>query len=456
MKKILFTSLAICFSATLMAQSIGPDELKSIRESFVKDGATVAAQNAIQHTRNLNALCRNVAAEKLDNNFRYKVKALPTAPDQGESGRCWLFASLNGIRHYAIDKYNVNDFRFSNNYCAFWDLFEKCNLFLEEVISTVKEDDDSRMVACLFKAPLGDGGVWNMFVNVAEKYGVVPESAMPETIHSMYKERLPFLQLKLRREGMILRDMAASGSKTKELRKYKVEAMKDIYRILCLCLGEPPVEFTWNYVDRNGARHTIKTTPKEFYKSIVPADFGFNTKIMVMNDPTREYYKVYEIKDYTDVIEGMPWRYLNLPNDEIKAAVLKMIKAGEAVYASADWRKGKENEGQTMTCDNYDFDALFGVKFGMDKKNRILSRYSSSAHAMLIVACDTDETDKPTKWQFFNSWFATGEKAYLTFTDEWFDEYMFREAINRDCLSEKAVKALSTKPVMLPFWDYQK
>ena len=133
-----------------------------------------------------------------------------------------------------------------------------------------------------------------------------------------------------------------------------------------------------------------------------------------------------------------------------------MIKAGEAVYASADWRKGKENEGQTMTCDNYDFDALFGVKFGMDKKNRILSRYSSSAHAMLIVACDTDETDKPTKWQFFNSWFATGEKAYLTFTDEWFDEYMFREAINRDCLSDKAQKALSTKPVMLPFWDYQK
>ena len=124
MKKILLTSLAVCFSATLMAQSIGPDELKSIRESFVKDGATVAAQNAIQHTRNLNALCRNVAAEKLDDNFRYKVKALPTAPDQGESGRCWLFASLNGIRHYAIDKYNVNDFRFSNNFCAFWDLFE--------------------------------------------------------------------------------------------------------------------------------------------------------------------------------------------------------------------------------------------------------------------------------------------------------------------------------------------
>lgn len=448
--------MATCFSATLMAQSIGPDELKAIRESFVKDEATLTVQNAIQHTRNLNSLCRRKSAADLSDNFKYEVKALPSAPDQGESGRCWLFASLNGIRQYAIDKFNVKDFRFSNNFDAFWNLFEKSNLFLEEIIASSNEEVDSRIVATLFKGPLGDGGVWNMFVNIAQKYGVVPESAMPETIHSMYKERLPFLQQKLRREGMILRRMAAEGTDVNGLRAYKVEVMKDIYRILCLCLGEPPVEFTWNYVDCNGERHSITTTPQEFYKSIVPSDFGFDTKVMVMNDPTREYYKVYEVKEYTDAIEGMSWRYLNLPNDEIKAAALKMIKAGEAVYASADWRKGKENERHTMACDNYDYDALFGVKFGMDKKDRILSRHSSSAHAMLIVACDTDENDKPLKWKFFNSWFATGEKSTLIFTDEWFDEYMFREAISRDCLSKKAQKALKSEGVMLPYWDYMR
>ncbi len=34
-----------------------------------------------------------------------------------------------------------------------------------------------------------------------------------------------------------------------------------------------------------------------------------------MNDPTREYYKVYEIKNYRNTIEGINWTSLNLPNE---------------------------------------------------------------------------------------------------------------------------------------------
>ena len=91
----------------------------------------------------------------------------------------------------------------------------------------------------------------------------------------------------------------------------------------------------------------------------------------------------------------------------------------------------------------------------MDKKARILTRYSGSAHAMLIVACDTDENDKPVKWEFENSWgAASGHNGYLTFTDKWFDEYMFRIVINKKYLNEKALEAAKQTPVLLPAWDY--
>ena len=42
----------------------------------------------------------------------------------------------------------------------------------------------------------------------------------------------------------------------------------------------------------------------------------------------------------------------------------------------------------------------------------------------------------------------------MTFTDEWFDEYMFRIVINRKYLDAKSLEAAGTKPEQLPAWDY--
>ena len=76
-------------------------------------------------------------------------------------------------------------------------------------------------------------------------------------------------------------------------------------------------------------------------------------------------------------------------------------------------------------------------------------------HAMTLVACDTDENDKPVKWEFENSWgAASGHNGYLTFTDKWFDEYMFRIVIRKNYLNAKAIEALKGKPVQLPVYDY--
>ena len=99
---------------------------------------------------------------------------------------------------------------------------------------------------------------------------------------------------------------------------------------------------------------------------------------------------------------------------------------------------------------------LFGVDFEMDdKKARIMTRQSGSAHAMTLIAVDTDSNDVPVKWQFENSWGpSAGHDGYYTFTDSWFEDYMFRMVINRAYLSEKALKAAAAKPVMLPAWDY--
>ena len=455
--KILYITLALIFSSLLLsAQTLGVEELNEIRTGFVPDDRTVALQNILTNDNDIRNNTRNWSAlGKVDHFFKYKVE-VKGITDQQSSGRCWMFTSMNALRPDVMKMLNIDSFDFSHNFNYFWDLLEKSNLFLENIIATVKKDMDDREVVSFFSTPVNDGGVWNLFYNVAEKYGVVPQSVMPESEHSNNTYQLiSVVNERLRAGGYGIRQMAVAGAGDDALRKEKKAVLKDVYRILALCLGEPPTSFAYRYKTKDGEIKSLTTTPLEFYRSIVKEDYTPANYIMIMNDPTREYYKLYEIKNYRNTLEGINWIYLNLPNREIRASALSSIKDNNPLYASCDVGKQINTRAGIMDVNNYNYAALFGVNFAMDKKARILTRQSASSHAMLLIACDTDENDNPVKWEFENSWGASsGNGGYLTFTDEWFCEYLFRLVIHKKYLSPEATAALEQKPVMLPVWDY--
>lgn len=457
MIKQLITATLILACSGVFAQAVSEKDLQEIQGSFKKDASTKAIQNILTNDKSIrdNALNRDMQG-KIDHYFKYRVN-VKGITNQQSSGRCWMFTSMNVLRPLVMEKYDLNQFDFSHNYLYFWDIFEKSNLFLENIIATADRPMDDREVTEYFKSPVGDGGVWNLYYNAAQKYGVVPKEVMPETAHSNNTSQMTgVINEKLRLGGYTLREKAAQGKKAKDLRAEKNEVLKDVYRILALCLGEPPHEFTWRYKTKKGEiKELAGYTPRQFYKEITPADYSPQNYIMVMNDPTREYYKVYEIQNYKNTIEGINWVYLNLPNEDLKAAALASIKNNEPLYASCDVGKQFNRETGILDPEMFDYESLLGVKLDMDKKARILTRQSGSAHAMTIVGCDTDENDKPVKWEFENSWGdKSGHNGYLTFTDKWFDEYMFRAVLHKRYLNEKALQALKSKPVQLPVWDY--
>lgn len=454
--KIKILACSILLSTAALGQTITDKDLQEIKSSFKKDQSTTAIQNILTTHANIreNALNHDLQSQ-IDHYFKYRVN-VKGITDQKNSGRCWMFTSMNALRPTIMEKYNIDNFDFSHNYLYFWDIFEKSNLFLENIINTVKQPIDDRLVVELFKSPVGDGGVWNLFYNAAEKYGVVPDAVMPETAHSNSTgQMVSLINERLRAGGYAIREQAATQKNKKDYSIEKKDVLKDIYRILALCLGEPPVEFTWRYKDKSGNIVEKKSTPIDFYKEIKPSDYSPENYVMIMNDPTREYYKLYEIQNYKNTIEGVNWIYLNLPNEDIKKAALASIKNNEAMYSSSDVGKQFNRESGILDPAMYDYEGLLGVKLDMDKKARILTRQSGSSHAMLLIGCDTDSNDKPQKWEFENSWGATaGNKGYLTFTDAWFDEYIFRLVINRKYLEAKATEALKQTPIQLPMWDY--
>lgn len=457
--KLLICALALTSSAAFAQKgTIGARELQEIKESYTLTDEASALRNAIRSTEKLKTLALNSEMKgTVDHNFKYRVKGNNTISDQHQSGRCWMFTSMNEIRPLVVEKYNLPSFDFSHNYNYFWDLFEKSNLFMQNMIETATTDMDDREVVSFFSSPIDDGGVWNHFYNVAEKYGVVPKTVMPETIHSENSaQMLSVLKELLRKGGYDIRTAAAGGASEKELNTIKMTTLKDVYRVLALCLGEPPVSFDWKYTNKAGEVVVAENmTPMSFYESIKPEDFNNKNYIMVMNDPTRAYYEVYDIKNYRNTEEGINWSYLNLPNDVIKEAAIKSIKNNEPMYTSSDVGKELNMSEGVLAMGMYDMESLLGVDLTMDKKARILTRQSGSAHAMLLVAVDTDKDENPVKWQVENSWGpAAGAKGYLTMTDEWFDNYIFRVVINKEYLDAKAQKALKNKPIQLPVWDY--
>ena len=235
MRKSLITAGLILASASLFAQSISQKDLQEIQDSFKKDASTKAIQNILTNDKNIkdNALNRELQG-KIDHYFKYRadVKGIT---NQYSSGRCWMFTSMNVLRPQVMKKYNLSQFDFSHNYLYFWDIFEKSNLFLENIIATTSRSMDDRTVTEYFKSPVGDGGVWNLYYNAAQKYGVVPQEVMPETAHSNNTSQMvSLINEKLRLGGITLRTMAEQGKKTKELRNEKNNILKDVYRILAL------------------------------------------------------------------------------------------------------------------------------------------------------------------------------------------------------------------------------
>ena len=459
-KHQLLLAAALMLAATAGAQTkaggISQAMLSEIRSSQMMTAADRAIANAIA-ANPIDALAQNRAnAGAVDTHFSIETPK-QSITDQQQSGRCWMFSGMNVLRSAFAQRTDSLRVDFSQAYLFFYDQLEKANLFLENVIRTAKRDIGDREVMTLFGSPVNDGGVWNLYFNLAAKYGVVPAEVMPETAHSdNTAQMIGLVNESLRRTGMQMRHSAEAGAKVDALRQRKMEGLEDVYRILALCLGEPPAKFTWRYKDADGNIRELKDcTPLQFHAEITPEGYTPDNYIMIMNDPTRPYYKVYEIQNYRNSYEGVNWVYLNLPNDAIKKAALASIKNNEAMYASCDVGKQFDSKKGISDPGLYDYSSLLGVDLDMDKADRIWSRQSGSSHAMTLVGCDVDQDGNPVKWEFENSWGpSAGNNGYITFTDEWFDEYMFRLVIRKAYLEQEAVDALDSKPVQLPMWDF--
>lgn len=445
-------SMALGLGAQTRDGGISQQMLDDIRKAEAGNTAGKALFNAIA-ANSIDDIARNHANQgAVDTHFSVET-ATQSISDQKSSGRCWMFSGFNVLRaNFAKQHGDSLDVEFSHDYLFFYDQLEKANLMLQGVIDcAVKPIDDPR-VQFFFKSPIGDGGTFCGVADLADKYGLVPKSVMPETYSAENTSRMSRLVAsKLREFGLELRDMVANGKNAKAIAQRKTQMLTTVYNMLCLTLGQPVSEFTYVFRDKSGKAvgQPRKYTPMEFCRETVggPINGSF---IMVMNDPRRPYHKTYEVEYDRHTYDGHNWKYLNLPMDEIAALAIASLKDGRKLYSSYDVGKQLDRKRGLLDLNNYDYGSLFSTTFAMDKAQRIATFDSGSTHAMTLTAVDLDANGKPVKWKVENSWGPDyGQRGCLIMTGSWFNEYMFRLVVDRKYVPENLLREYGQKPVMV-------
>lgn len=435
-----------------MAKDLTTENLVSFEKELATTPAGSVIARAVQQN-GIDATSKNVAEKTvLTPVFSVEVET-GSVTHQKQSGRCWLFATLNTQRHKFEKKYQIKDFQFSQNYISFYDRLEKANKMLEQAIELIDRPADDRKLLFLLEWGNGDGGQWANGPALINKYGLVPQSVMPETYNSDKTAEISTnLNLKLRRIISEMRKMAREGKKESELRTYKLNCMSDIYRMLVYAFGRPPKNFDFEYRDKDNNYHIDRNlTPKSFFDQYVTVDFD---EFKVLTDaPDHKYGENYGLPSQDYIHEGKKIELANVGLKTMKTAAVASLKAGQTVWFGCDVLRDMSRSEGILATNYFKKGELFDTKLYLSKADRLSMREANVSHAMTLTGVDIID-GKITKWKVENSWGEKlGNKGYFVMSDDWFDNYVYEVVVHQDFMDEASKKAANQEKIDLAPWD---
>ena len=434
-------------------EEIKKENLAKQFKAYQKDEKNVIIRHALSNT-SLYTLANNQDnAIDMDFNFDINIKTLPAA-NQKASGRCWIFAATNVCREIIAKECNLDKFELSQSYLAFFDRLEKANYLLESVIELIEKDYDDRTLTYLLQNGVGDGGQWDMFVSLVNKYGVCPKNVFPETnTSSATRETGQLINFSIRKFASEAKALYEKEG-LEAVRKQKDKLLNKFYVLLTNAYGLIPEKFDFEYTDKDGNYHLEKGfTPlsfKEKYLGSLLDDF-----VSLINAPTKSkpFGKTYTIQYLGNVVGGKEVTHLNVSMDRMKELILAQMKDNRIVWFGSDVGFYGDREEGVWDDGKFDLDSLTSLSLKMDKGESLDYHASQMNHAMCITGVSFKD-GIPSKWKIENSWGADRAKAgYYIMSASWFDQFVYQAVVDKKYLNKDELKALKAKPIVLKPWD---
>lgn len=436
--------------------------MDGFKQDFFSSDQNRLAQNVCTRSDPLEACLTRRSLETNVHIYNSKVETEgKPVTNQKSSGRCWLFAALNVARQPFVKQHNLEDFEFSQAHLFYWDKIERANYFLNNIVLTAKRGEEvtGRTVSYILGDPINDGGQWDMAVNLVTKHGLMPKKCFPESFSSDSSGRLNgILKSKLREYAKNLRTCCDEGMSDEELEATILKMMSEIYKIVGICLGIPPAQFKWDYLDKSKQHQCVgPISPLEFYEKYVKPVWNIENKVCLVSDPrqTNPFGRTYTVDCLGNMVGGRNCIYNNQPIEVLMDLTRDSIRANEAVWFGCEVSKRYVAKQGFLDLTAHDYELVLGVNVqtGLDKANRLLYGDSLMTHAMVLTGCHL-ENEKVVKWRVENSWGEDrGEKGYLMMTSDWFKEFVFEIVVDKNIVPASVLAVMEMEPVVLPAWD---
>lgn len=351
--------------------------------------------------------------------YEYELSIQPKACNQHKTGKCWLFAGLNCMRLNLMKYYDLDiDFELSVNYLYFWDKYERCKYFLTLFPNL---DKQSNVYNQLLYRPITDGGQWHMFVNLVNKYGIVPKNMYDETQSSRSSANLNKLLNNLIKKSILKSDPVS-------------ETLCEVYDILLKNLGEPPNHVRWN---------NQHYSPQIFYTQFVKPYHNVDNYVNLINDPRNSYNQFYTIDYMTNMVNSNGPLYYNVPMKTLMNYAKTSIILDQPIWFACDMSKYSSQffcvNGPSFFKDTYYDDCL-------SKEERLTMLDTSVSHAMVLHGFSK------SKWKIENSWGNFGlDEGYYIADNKWMKEYVYQMIIPKSIT--KHFPKTNYKPKNLPLFD---
>lgn len=430
------------------------ETLEQIEKEYLADSKATVVRHALTNTGIEVLAASKDEVKDMDFNFDIDIKTM-AVNNQKSSGRCWIFAACNVMREIIGKKLGVSSFKLSQSYIAFYDKLEKLNYTLNALIDTIDLDYDDRTVQFLVQSGVGDGGQWDMLVNIVKKYGICPKNAYVETFVSNNTRILnSLLNAELRRFASECRVVKAKKG-MKAVEELKDSYVKRFYKALISCYGVPPKKFTLKYVEEKGKYiHQDEYSPKEFFDKFVGGEI--DEYVSCINAPTKSkpFNKSYTVKYLGNVTDGKIVKHLNLPMERLKELIVAQLKDNQIVWFGSDVGSYGDRMRGVWNDKEFDFKSLLDLDIKMDKGESLDFRSSSMNHAMCITGVSFDKKGNPLKWKIENSWGSDrGQLGYFIMSSSWFDQYTYQAVVSKKYLTKEELVAYEAKPIELKPWD---
>ena len=429
------------------------DAIKKEKLQKVNDEKNRILRHALSKN-SLYAITTSQDAEpEMDFNFDINIKTM-SATNQKASGRCWLFAATNLCREIIAKKCNIASFELSQSYLAFYDRLEKSNYLLESVIELIDKEYDDRTLAFLLQNGVGDGGQWDMFVNIVNKYGLCPKNVFPETSTSSgTRETGQVINFNIRKFASDAKKLYQEKG-IEAVRKAKDVLLDKIYVLLSDAYGLVPETFDFEYTDKDDDYHLEKGfTPMSFKEKFLGNDL--DNFVSLINAPTNDkpFGKTYTVAYLGNVVGGKDVTHLNVEMERMKELIIAQLKEDRIVWFGSDVGFYGDRELGVWDDQKFDLETPFGLSLLMNKGESLDYHASQMNHAMCITGV-AFRNGEPRKWKIENSWGTDRAKSgYYIMSNTWFDQFVYQAVVDKKYLNEEELKALKEKPIVLKPWD---